>query len=181
MEKLMSLPLQNPQWKKSLEQCLIKCRNPIIKYYNMTKSISLIAFLCLLISCVQNPKAGEEKLTVSPIDTLQNNPTETTQVNLDGIEVSPKNFKILLENEFVRIVEYSLKPGEKDNWHTHPPKSGYVVSGGTLKIYPEKGEAFVSDEKVGNTFWSDYVGKHYDENIGNTTVTIVLTEIKSLQ
>ncbi|MBK7651182.1 MAG: hypothetical protein IPJ20_11260 [Flammeovirgaceae bacterium] len=61
----------------------------------MTKSISLIAFLCLLISCAQNPKAGEEKSTVSSIDTLQNNPTETTQVNLDGIEVSPKNFKIL--------------------------------------------------------------------------------------
>jgi len=27
----------------------------------------------------------------------------------------------------------------------------------------------------------DYVGKHYVENIGNTTVTIVLTEIKSLE
>ena len=100
---------------------------------------------------------------------------------MDGVEVSPENFKILLENEFVRIVEYSLKPGEKDNWHTHPPKSGYVISGGTLKIYPENGEPFISDEKVGDTFWSDYVGKHYDENIGSTTVTIVLTEIKSLQ
>ena len=78
-------------------------------------------------------------------------------------------------------MEYSLEPGKKDQWHTHPPKSGYVVSGGTLKIYPEKGEPFISVEKAGDTFWSNYVGKHYDENIGNTTVTIILTEIKSLK
>ncbi len=139
----------------------------------ITKSISLIALLFLLISCSENPKSNEETAIVSPKD--------TTQINLDGVEESPENFKILLENEFVRIVEYSLKPGEKDNWHTHPPKSGYVVSGGKLKIYPENDEAFVSDERVGDTFWSGYAGKHHDENIGSTTVTIVLTEIKSLQ
>ena len=34
---------------------------------------------------------------------------------------------------------------------------------------------------TGTASWRDYVGKHYVENIGNTTVTIVLTEIKSLK
>ncbi len=144
----------------------------------MTKFILLITLLCLLINCTQKSISNEEKYTASKSSALEK---ETVQLNMDGVEVSPENFKILLENEFVRIVEYSLKPGEKDNWHTHPPKSGYVISGGTLKIYPENGEPFISDEKVGDTFWSDYVGKHYDENIGSTTVTIVLTEIKSLQ
>lgn len=141
----------------------------------MIKFKSLIILLCLLIACTQKPNANAK------ISASENDATDTVQVNLDGIKVSPQNFKILLENEFVRIVEYSLMPGEKDNLHTHPPKSGYVVSGGTLRIYPEDGEAFISDEKTGDTFWSDYVGKHYDENIGSTTVKIVLTEIKSLQ
>lgn len=141
----------------------------------MIKFVSLIILLCLLIACTQKPNANGEK------SASQNDATATDQVNLDGVKVSPQNFKILLENEFVRIVEYSLKPGERDNLHTHPPKSGYVESGGTLKIYPEDGEAFISDEKTGDTFWSDYVGRHYDENIGNTTVKIILTEIKSLQ
>lgn len=144
----------------------------------MTKFILLITLLCLLITCTQKSISNDEKSTASKSSALE---IDTVQLNLDGVEVSPENFKILLQNEFVRIVEYSLKPGEKDNWHTHPPKSGYVISGGTLKIYPENGEPFISDEKVGDTFWSDYVGKHYDENIGSTTVTIVLTEIKSLQ
>jgi len=141
----------------------------------MIKFNSLTILLCLLIACTQKPNANAKK------SASENNATDTVQVNLDGVKVSPENFKILLENEFVRIVEYTLKPGEKDNLHTHPPKSGYVESGGTLRIYPENGEAFISDEKTGHTFWSDYVGKHYDENIGSTTVKIILTEIKSLQ
>ena len=148
---------------------------------NMSKSILPLTFLSLLISFTQNSKSTQDKPIGLSTDTLQHKPAtiDTTQINLDGIKVSSENFRILLENKFARVVEYSLRPGRKDNWHTHPPKSGYVVSGGTLKIYPENGEAFISEEKAGDTFWSDYVGKHYDENIGNTTVTIISTEIKS--
>ena len=64
---------------------------------------------------------------------------------------------------------------------TRPPKSAYVVSGGQLKVYLENGESFIADETPGAASWSDYVGKHYVENIGSTKVTIVLTEVKSLQ
>ena len=77
-------------------------------------------------------------------------------------------------------MEYSLNPGEKDEWHKHPPKSSYVVSGGKLKVYLENGETFIADEIAGTASWSDHVGKHYVENIGSTKVTIVLTEVKSL-
>ena len=149
----------------------------------MTNLISLTTLLCLLLSCNQNSKSTEDKSLGSSTDALQNKTAviDTTQINIDGVKVSPENFKILSENKIVRVVEYSLMPGKKDNWHTHPPKSGYVVSGGTLKIYPENVEAFISEEKTGETFWSDYVGKHYVENVGNTTVTIILTEIKSLE
>jgi beta-alanine degradation protein BauB len=100
------------------------------------------------------------------------------QLNIDAVKASPGIFKILLENEHVRVVEYSLKPGEKDEWHTHPAKSSYVVSSGKLKVHLENGETILADEKAGTASWMDYVGKHYVENIGNTTVTIVLTEIK---
>ena len=83
-----------------------------------------------------------------------------------------------MENEYVRIVEYSLKPGEKDNTHTHPPKTSYVISGGMLRVYPEGGKTFDFEEIKGASEWADKVGRHYVENIGETTVTILLTEIK---
>ena len=101
------------------------------------------------------------------------------QLNIDPVKVSPDKFKIVMENEHVRVVLYSLKTGEKDNWHTHPQKSSYVLSGGKLKVFLENGETIMADEKTGTASWMDYVGKHYVENIGSTTVTILLTEIKN--
>ena len=104
--------------------------------------------------------------------------TKNKQLDIDPVKLSPGIFKILLENEHVRVVQYSLPPGGKDDWHTHPAKSSYVVSGGKLKVHLKSGEIILADEKEGTASWMDYVGEHYVENIGNTTVTIVFTEIK---
>ncbi|MEO7174433.1 MAG: hypothetical protein ABIV51_01340 [Saprospiraceae bacterium] len=103
---------------------------------------------------------------------------DISELNIDPVKISPEVFKILLDNEHVRVVQYSLKPGGKDDWHTHPGKSSYVVSGGKLKVHLENGEIIIADEKTGTASWMDYVGRHYVENIGKTTVTIVFTEIK---
>jgi beta-alanine degradation protein BauB len=127
---------------------------------------SLIAICFLIGSCNQNSKSVK---------------SNTTQLNIDGLKASPANFKLLLENKYVRLLEYTLKPGEKNTPHTHPAKSSYIVSGGKIKVYLENGETLIFDEKAGTADWGDYVGKHTVENIGNTTVIIVLTEIKSLE
>src|SRR6476659_3448225 len=54
--------------------------------------------------------------------------------DIDPVSVSPDKYKILLENDYVRVVEYSIKAGERDRPHTHPPKVSYVASGGSLRI-----------------------------------------------
>ena len=38
----------------------------------------------------------------------------------DAVKVAPEHYKILLENEHVRVIENTLAPGEKDAMHTHP-------------------------------------------------------------
>ena len=111
----------------------------------------------------------------------QLNPAKSAKLNIDGVKASPVNFKLLLENEHIRVLEYSLKPGEKDTSHTHPAKSSYVVSGGKIKVYLENGETIIVDEVAGTASWMGYVGKHYVENIGSTTIKIVLTEVKSVK
>lgn len=58
------------------------------------------------------------------------------------------------------MLEYTLKPGEKDIPHTHPAKTAYVVSGGKIKVYMENGETEIFDEKTGTADWSDGAGKH---------------------
>ena len=150
----------------------------------MTKIISLITICYLISSCNQNPNSTRDNNLTTSKETVQNlEPIkgDTNKLNIDGLKASPHNFKLLLENEYVRMLQYSLKPGEKDTPHTHPSKSSYVVSGGKIKVYLENGETLIFDEETGTADWSDYVSKHYVENIGSTTVKIVLTEIKSLQ
>jgi len=146
---------------------------------NMTKLISFVSICYLITSCNQHPKKKEPEIITS--DTSKNfKPVkvDTTKLNIDALKSSPANFKLLLENEYVRVLEYSLKPGQKDSPHTHPAKSSYVVSGGKLKVYLENGETIIADEETGTASWRDYVGEHCVENIGNTTIKIVLTEIK---
>ncbi len=114
-------------------------------------------------------------LTLAAHSTAQQQPDHT-----DPTEVSPENYKVLLENEHVRIVEYVINPGEKDAWHTHPPKASYIVSGGKLRITPEGADSFVVQEDPGNATWMGALGRHFGENVGTTPVHIVLVEIKSL-
>lgn len=97
---------------------------------------------------------------------------------IDALKASPDNFKLLLENDKVRVLEYTLKPGFKDQIHTHPPKSSYIVTGGKLKVFRIGGESEIFDEVPGTASWMDYVGEHYVENIGTTEIKIILTEVK---
>jgi len=99
----------------------------------------------------------------------------------DPVVASPDKYRVLLENEFVRVVEYEIGPGEKDNWHSHPAKVSYVVKPGTLQITTAAGESFEAGEEEGTVRWLGAVGKHYGENIGTTPVRILLVEVKGAQ
>jgi beta-alanine degradation protein BauB len=128
------------------------------------KYLIIITFLLsILISCSQNSK--QSKIAATP--------------EIDALKASPENFKLLLENDHVRVLEYCLKPGSKDRTHTHPPKSSYIVTGGKLKVYRENGASEIFDEEAGTASWMDQVGKHYVENIGTTEIKIILTEVKT--
>ncbi len=100
-------------------------------------------------------------------------------ISIDPVEVSPDKYKVLLKNDNVRVVEYSLNPGERDNWHTHAPKASYVLSGGLLRIIlPDSSSSFNSDETTGHVGWSNAVPRHAAQNIGTTPIRIVLVEPK---
>jgi beta-alanine degradation protein BauB len=149
--------------------------------FNNNKMIRLILFdlaLCLCVAC-------DESHTVSPAadktDTGRSGAKGKPGIDINALTASPANFKLLLDNQYVRVLEYSLNPGEKDQWHTHPAKSSYVVSGGQLKVHLANGDTIMANEKTGTASWMDHVGKHYVENVGKTPVVIVLTEIKSLE
>lgn len=53
---------------------------------------------------------------------------------IDPVVVSPHQFTVLLDNEQVRVVEYTLRPGERDQWHTHPPEGSATTTRSSVGI-----------------------------------------------
>lgn len=146
----------------------------------MKKLILLTLLATVFYACNQDNTTGSNKAESDAKDTVASVQKQTDSLNIDIVQTSPNQARVLMENEHVRVVEYAVKPGEKDVWHTHPPRSSYVVSGGKVKVYSENGEPKISEVKTGASSWAGQGAKHYVENIGDTDIKIILTEIKSM-
>ena len=88
------------------------------------------------------------------------------------------NFKLLLENDQVRVLKYTLLPGSRDRWHTHPPRVGHVLSGATIRVTRADGSHTDYDEKTGDTYWGPFSPLHDTQNIGTTPYVALLVEVK---
>lgn len=115
---------------------------------------------------------GAAVLTLLALAILPGIAAAQDDAEIDPAREFPDKYTVL-ENEHVRVVECTLEPGERDGTHIHPPKLSYVLAGGTLRITPERGW-FLSEDETGATHWSEHVSRHWVENVGDTTVRILL-------
>ena len=105
-------------------------------------------------------------------------PPPATSGPVDGLVSSPDNFKLLLENDQVRVLQYTLPPGGRDHWHTHPPRVGHVLSGAKIRVTHADGSQKDYDEKTGDTYWGEFSPLHDTQNIGATPYVALLVEVK---
>ena len=97
----------------------------------------------------------------------------------DVVQVAPEQFKVLLENEHVRVLEFRMKPGDKQEMHTHPATVHIELTPTKVKITNPDGKAVEVEGKEGETIWVDPV-KHTVENIGNDEIHGYIVELKSI-
>jgi beta-alanine degradation protein BauB len=95
----------------------------------------------------------------------------------DPAVVNAKTISVKLENDRVRVLEAVLQPGDKEQLHSHPAYVFYVVEGGKMRSHTVDGKVTESDLKPGQVFYRDPL-THWAENIGSTTVRVVLVELK---
>jgi len=100
--------------------------------------------------------------------------------SLDPAVVNPHTVKVTLENEHVRVFEAVLKPGDKEAMHSHPRTVVYVIEGGKMRNHPEHGEVTESVLTAGQTMYREPI-THWAENIGTTTMRLVVVELKDAQ
>jgi beta-alanine degradation protein BauB len=106
----------------------------------------------------------------------------------DAIAAAPDNHHVVFENEKVRVLDVTIKPGEKEPFHFHPASVMTVITGAKLRIT----EATVNDGKLvtGKTIevgkdnfqppalWNPQ-GLRSVENIGLVTYHAYQIELKS--
>ena len=105
-------------------------------------------------------------------------PPPATKGPVDGLVSSPANFKLLLENDHVRVLRDTLPPGALDHWHTHPPRVGYVISGAKIRVTEADGSHEDYDEKTGETYWADVSALHDTLNLDTKPYVALLVEVK---
>ncbi len=93
------------------------------------------------------------------------------------MKVSPQFYKVLLENDRVRVLEYRLKPGEKEPMHEHPAGIVYMLSGAKLKVTGPDGKTEDRPVATGATMWREAT-KHALENVGDTEAHAIAIDLK---
>jgi quercetin dioxygenase-like cupin family protein len=96
----------------------------------------------------------------------------------DAVKLSPQYYKVLLENDQVRVVEYRLKPGEKEIMHAHPAGVLYGFGDAKLKVTFPDGRVEEIVATGGEAHWRNPVA-HALENVGNTEAHALVVEPKN--
>ena len=96
----------------------------------------------------------------------------------DPLVVNSKTIALKLENPRLRVLEATLKPGEKEKTHSHPASVAYVIEGGKFRNHAADGTVSEVELRPGDVFYPDPL-THWAENIGDTTIRLVLVELKN--
>jgi beta-alanine degradation protein BauB len=96
----------------------------------------------------------------------------------DPAVVNAKTIAKRLENPRVRVLEATLKPGDKEQTHSHPAYVIYVIEGGKFRNHAADGTVTDGEFKTGDVIYRDPM-THWAENTGTTTIRLVLVELKS--
>ncbi len=91
--------------------------------------------------------------------------------------VSAKNvYKFINENDRMRVLKVTFKPGDTAKMHHHPQHMVYVLKGGKLKLISE-GKTQEMDLKEGSAVFLD-AQNHEATNIGDTVIDLLVVELK---
>jgi quercetin dioxygenase-like cupin family protein len=96
----------------------------------------------------------------------------------DVLRIQNNGYKLLMENEKVRVMEVRLEPGQKSPMHNHPDDHVvYVNSDAKFKLSFPDGKSAEFELKAGQALWLE-AGPHETENIGKTRGHNIVIELK---
>jgi len=86
-------------------------------------------------------------------------------------------YKLVMENDRVRVFEVTFKPGQETVMHGHPDHVVYILADYTLDLRLPDGKSQEVPLKAGQTIWMG-AGPHAAKNIGKTEGRALVIELK---
>lgn len=97
--------------------------------------------------------------------------------SLDPAVVNAGFEHVRLENASVRVIEGVMRPGDREQMHSHPAFVTYVVEGGRIRNNFADGRVVEAELKTGDVLMRE-PQTHWIENIGETTLRFLVIELR---
>lgn len=104
--------------------------------------------------------------------------SDQPKVHPDPVPVYPANYKVMIENDRVRVMDFKLRKGDTEEFHMHPAHVLYVLTGFKIMFKFPDGRTAIRETKAGDVLFSEGV-THSPTNIGDTDAHGILIELKS--
>ncbi|HTY75623.1 MAG TPA: cupin domain-containing protein [Candidatus Nanoarchaeia archaeon] len=95
---------------------------------------------------------------------------------MDPMVAASNVYKLLNENERVRVLEVIFKPGDSAKMHHHPDHVAYALKGGKMSL-TTGGKQQEIEIKTGEVMFLK-AQDHEAKNIGKTTLDLLVVELK---
>ncbi len=97
-------------------------------------------------------------------------------MSADPTQTDPDKYKVILENDRVRVLEYKDKPGDRTSPHGHPDSVMYTLSSFERRLIDGDRQRDVQLQ-AGRVNWLS-AQEHSGENIGTADSHVIFVELK---
>jgi quercetin dioxygenase-like cupin family protein len=97
-------------------------------------------------------------------------------MSLDPVVSNPEHYRVVFENDRVRVLEYNDLPGDRTTPHQHPESVMYTLSSFRRRLVSGDAQRDV-ELQAGSAGWLP-AQTHHGENIGDTPTRAIFVELK---
>lgn len=100
-----------------------------------------------------------------------------TAMAADLVQVMPDDVKVLVDNDRVRVLDVTHKPGVKEPMHSHPAYVSVNLSDTKVKVTTPDGKTVEKARKAGEVSFSEAT-THALETVGTAGSHVIVIELK---
>ncbi len=95
----------------------------------------------------------------------------------DAVSAAPDRYRVVEENDRVRILEFHGNPGDATTMHSHPAVVAVAITGAEVRFTLPNGQSVELTLAPGQAMYQD-ADDHATEVLGSSEAHVVLIELK---